>query len=258
MSLPLYSREYGEAGPVILLLHGLFGSSANWGSVAKRLSSRYRLLVPDLRNHGQSPHHPDVSYPAMAADLLALLDEHERRRVVVVGHSMGGKLAMQLALRHPERVRALAVVDMAPVAYTHRFDHVFDGFEAVDLRHLRSRADADAQMAVHVPQAGVRAFLLQNLRQASEGWSWRCHLASLRQGQAQITGFDDPQGRVFHGPASFIHGSLSDYLLPEHWQAIHALFPAASICPVEGAGHWVYAENPAGFMHCLEAFLQAA
>lgn len=192
----------------------------------------------------------------MSADVLGLLEQHGLEKAVVVGHSMGGKVAIHMALHHPERVSGVAVVDMAPVAYKHRFDEVFDGFAAVDLKRLNNRSDADEQMARHIDQPGVRAFLLQNLHSGPEGWSWRCNLDALQQGQELITAFEDEQGRTYQGPASFIHGTRSDYLLPAHMSAVKALFPAATRCPVEDAGHWVFAENPIGFMHCLEAFLQ--
>jgi esterase len=255
MSLNLYLREQGESGPAILLLHGLFGSSANWGSVARDLSRHYRVLIPDLRNHGQSPHHPDVSYAAMTADLLALLDARRIQKAIVIGHSMGGKVGMHLALHHPQRVSGLAVVDMAPVAYKHNFEQVFRAFDAVDLDTLQKRGDADAPMAEHLVQRGVRAFLQQNLQRVDGKWDWRCNLPALRAAQAQITGFDVPEGAKYKGPCSFIHGTLSDYLQPAYESAIYRYFPAAWICPVKGAGHWVYAEQPQGFADCLQRFL---
>ena len=256
MSLPLHIRESGDGDTVILLLHGLFGSSANWGGVARQLSNDYRVLVPDLRNHGRSRHDADVSYDAMAEDLIALLDKHGIEQAIVVGHSMGGKVAMQLALSHPQRVAGIAVVDMAPVNYRHNFESVFRGFDAVDLAQLKNRTEADEQMARHVLEPGVRAFLLQNLNNTTGGWKWRLNLSALRAGQSQITGFLPPPGATYRGPAWFIHGANSDYLLPSHEAQIYALFPRARICSVAGAGHWVYAEQPQGFTDCLQRFLQ--
>ena len=258
MSLPLNIREYGDGDAVIVLLHGLFGSAANWGSVARQLDTRYRVLVPDLRNHGQSPHAADVSYAAMAGDLIALLDGRGMDRVLLVGHSMGGKVAMHLALEAAHRVAGLAVVDMAPVGYAHRFDQVFEAFAAVDLSALRSRADADAPMAAVLPEPGVRAFLQQNLYRDAQGWHWRCNLGALREGQARITAFDVDPGARYTGPASFIYGTASDYLQPQHEPQVQRFFPAARLCAVQGAGHWVYVERPAAFMDCLQQFLRAA
>lgn len=255
--LELHARISGDPGqPVIVLLHGLFGSAANWGAVARHLSGRYRVIVPDLRNHGQSPHHPDAGYPAMVGDVLGLLDAHAVDTATLVGHSMGGKVAMQLALRHAQRVEGIAVVDMSPVRYGHDFAVVLRGFGAVDLAGIRSRADADAQMAATVAGNGVRAFLLQNLVKGPEGWGWRLNLVALAAAQAQITGFpDQPADAVYQGPATFIYGELSDYVAPAHEAEIRRLFPTASLCPVADAGHWVYADQPQGFMRCLDAFL---
>jgi len=257
MSLPLHLRSYGERGRTILLLHGLFGSSANWGSIARQLASDYRVSVPDLRNHGQSPHSPDVSYAAMVDDLLALLPDDGAERPLIVGHSMGGKVAMQLALHHPHRVAGIAVVDMAPVGYRHRFDGVLAAFDAVDLATVGSRGDADAQMSTVIPEPGLRAFLLQNLVKADGQWQWRLNLPALRAGQQQITAFEVAEDAVYPGPAWFIHGAKSDYLLPEHRPQIERLFPRAEICTVADAGHWVYAEQPQGFAECLQGFLDS-
>jgi len=250
-------RTYGDPGqPAIILLHGLFGSSANWGTVARQLSQKYQVLVPDLRNHGQSPHDPDSSYEAMVADVLRLLDVEGINEATLVGHSMGGKVAMHLALNHPRRVTGLAVVDMSPVRYSHDFNEVLAAFRAVDLARLGNRSDADAQMAHRVTIPGVRAFLLQNLVKRDGTWAWRLNLDALAASQAEILGFPaQSPGAVYAGPAAFIYGELSDYVKQEYEPEIRRLFPAASLCPVPRAGHWVYAEQPEGFMTCLDEYL---
>ncbi len=255
--LQLNFRQYGDhADPPIVLLHGLFGSSSNWGSIAKYLAERYFVLVPDLRNHGQSPHDPDVSYQAMVDDLLGLFDAQGIDAATLVGHSMGGKVSMHLALNYPQRVNALAVVDMSPVSYSHDFDNILAGFDAVDVHAVKNRSEADAQMATQIPERGIRAFLLQNLVKQADGWGWRLNLASLAARQAEITDFpDQPDGVSYEGPSSFIYGELSGYVKPAYEQAIRRYFPNAVLCPVAGAGHWVYAEQPEGFRRCLEAFL---
>jgi len=256
--LELYTRISGEPGqPTVVLLHGLFGSSANWGAIARHLAARYRVLAPDLRNHGQSPHHPDNSYPAMVEDVLGLLDAQRLDAATLVGHSMGGKVAMHLALHHPQRVQGLVVVDMSPVSYGHDFEAVLEAFRAVDLAEIGGRADADAQMASRIAGSGVRAFLLQNLVKRPDGWAWRMNLGALAAAQAQITGFPaQPAGAAFGGPTSFVYGELSDYVTPAYEPDIHRLFPNASLCPVANAGHWVYADQPQGFLDCLQAFLR--
>jgi len=255
--LELHCRVQGDTGlPPLVLLHGLFGAASNWSSIARRLASRYRVLVPDLRNHGRSPHHADCSFQALTEDLHGLLDEQSITATILVGHSMGGKAAMQFALTYPQSVTGLAVVDMAPVRYGHDFAPVLAGFDAVDLARIDGRADADRQMAAQVPDSDVRAFLLQNLVQGRDGWAWRCNLVALAAAQGEITDFPDhAPGTAFPGPTSFIHGALSDYVMPAHLPTIRRLFPAASLCAVADAGHWVYADQVAGFMACLQEFL---
>ncbi len=192
----------------------------------------------------------------MAADVLALLDRERVDDAVLVGHSMGGKVAMHLALSRPQRVSALAVVDMAPARYSHDFDNVLVAFQRVDLASLSSRADADAQMRAAIPGSAVRAFLLQNLERRDGRWGWRVNLATLAAAQAAITGFPDyPPGTHYAGPTVFIHGALSDYVKPSHQVAIRRLFPEAGLHGIEGAGHWVYADQAAAFIEALEGFL---
>lgn len=256
--LKLNVRTYGESDrPPVVLLHGLFGSSANWGMVSRQLAADHFVVVPDLRNHGQSPHTPEHGYPEMAADVLYLLDRLSIERVALVGHSMGGKVAMHLALTDGGRVERIVVADMAPVRYEHDFSAVISGFSAVDLDAIASRADADAQMRPSVAGASVRAFLLQNLTRGPEGWGWRLNLPALIAGQSRVTGFPDfpPQAR-YDGPACFIHGELSDYVRPSYAPVIRGLFPAARLTRIDGAGHWVYADQPEHFMQVLRDCLQ--
>lgn len=259
--LELHYREYGVARPgqpSLCLLHGLFGSGINWHGIARRLESDWHLIVPDLRNHGRSPHHPVMTYPAMAGDVLALLERLGIGAFIPVGHSMGGKVAMTLALHHPEHVPRLVVADMAPVRYAHDFSDVFAAFRAVQLEHLRRRSEADAQMARHIPDAAVRQYLLQNLVQDGEEWHWRLDLEVLERSIDIIGSFDEPCHLPFPGPALFLRGALSDYVRPEHEPRIRACFPAARIETLPGVGHWVYAEDPEGFTSRLQAFLAAS
>lgn len=258
--LELNHRTYGEpTNPTLVLLHGLFGSATNWGSIARGLADRYHVLVPDLRNHGQSPHHDEHSYDAMVADVLGLLDRYGVSQAGLVGHSMGGKVAMHLALNHPQRVRELAVVDIAPVSYSHDFQSVLDAFDAVELIGLKSRAEADAQMADKVVEPGVWAFLLQNLVKGLGGWEWRLNLNALDDAQADIVAFPTQiDGVRFDGPVIMIHGERSDYLLPQYRLEVERYFPSARFCQVGDAGHWVYAEQPQGFLDCLMPFLNGA
>lgn len=257
MPVQLHFREYGDTGRPIVLLHGLFGSSANWGSIARELSGGYRVIVPDLRNHGQTAHTPDMDYPSMAGDLWALCDRLALERPLLVGHSMGGKVVMRAALEQPQRLAGIAVVDIAPVAYAHDFDDILAAFEAIDLTGLRDRQQADRELSASVREAAVRAFLLQNLVRTAGDWGWRINLSALRDNMDRITGFDAPPDSHYDGSAHFIHGALSRYVRPEYEPVIRQLFPSAILCRVENAGHWVYAEQPQGFADCLEGFLDA-
>jgi pimeloyl-ACP methyl ester carboxylesterase len=217
------------------------------------------VVVPDLRNHGQSPHAADHSYPAMVGDLQGLLDRLGFDAVTIVGHSMGGKAAMQFALTSPNRVAALVVVDIAPVAYTHDFDLVLNAFNAVRLAEIGSRADAEEQMRPYVDAKGLRAFLLQNLVKQGDRWHWRLNLKALADNSAAITGFPDTlESCQYTGPTAFIHGEDSDYVDARHHARIRALFPHAQIISIPNAGHWVYADQPVAFIDNLGDFLRDA
>jgi pimeloyl-ACP methyl ester carboxylesterase len=254
----LHFREYGNYGdqhPTLVFLHGLLGSSVNWHSLARGLAERFHVLVPDLRNHGRSPHDEDVSYAALARDVAQLIDEQGLESALLIGHSMGGKAAMWLALEQPERVTGLVVVDIAPVAYPNRFGVIYEALHAVDQAPVGSRGEADAILAGYLDEAGLRQFLLQNLRQEAGGWGWRMNLPALTRGMAEIVGFPAHDGPAYPGPTLFIHGEQSDYLQPEARPVIRRLFPRAHLQGVPGAGHWVYAEQPQAFSALLNEFL---
>ncbi len=231
----------------------------NWhgivGRLQRLLGTSRRIIVPDLRNHGQSPHDPDFSYESMATDLVNLLDALEIEHVNLVGHSLGGKVAMWLALEHPERVAALAVVDIAPVTYPSRFRRLFAALRGLNLRTIDSRREADARLAADIPDPNMRGFLLQNLRHTQDGWTWRFNLAALADAMEGLRTFPDPQGRRFHGRTIFIHGANSDYVGPNQWPAIQALFPRAQVTTIPDAGHWVHADQPEAFADAIAHFL---
>ena len=255
----LHCRDVGgdRAGSVVVLLHGLFGSSVNWLPIARQLAADGRsVLVPDLRNHGRSFHHPDVSYAALASDLLGLLDARGIDEADLVGHSMGAKAAMWLALAEPDRVRSLVVVDSAPVSYPNRLDAILEGLKAIRLETLVTRAEADAVLAGWVTDRPVRDYLLQNLVREDEAWRWRTNLAALAAGIDTIVGWPaDAPDRSYPGRAMFLYGGESDYVLPDHEPRIRRLFPYARLRSVAGAGHWVYADRPAEVVAALRAFL---
>jgi len=256
--LELSYTTRGE-GPPLLLLHGLYGSSGNLNRLARRFAERYRVIVPDLRNHGRSPHHPQMDYPAMAADVAALLDREGIGQAAVMGHSMGGKAAMTLALTQPERVAALIAADIAPVAYQHGHGSLIAALQRVEVASAGSRGEVDEALADEVPSSAVRQFLLTNLQaRDGGGYEWRIPLQILADAVPAIQGFPELAGR-YDGPALFLYGTASDYFVPErHGGLASAYFPAAEQAPLEGAGHWLHAEQPDAFAEAVEGFLGRA
>jgi pimeloyl-ACP methyl ester carboxylesterase len=247
----LAHRRSGS-GPPAVILHGLLGSGRNWQGIATALGAKFDVVLPDLRNHGGSPWDAEAGYSALVADVLALLDRLGLARVRLVGHSMGGKVAMALALTAPDRVERLVVVDIAPVAYGPGLDELLAAMRALDLGRMTRRAEADAALSAAVPDRSVRAFLVQNLEQRPEGLAWRVNLDVLLPAMPVIRGFPEmPVVRPFAGPTCFIHGERSDYVRPEHEPAIRQLFPAAELHTVAGAGHWVHAERTEAFLAAL-------
>lgn len=253
----------GDGLPLVIL-HGLFGSGRNWGAIAKRLAARgWRVITPDLRNHGDSPWDDTMDTPAMAGDIRALLDEvAPDESAVVAGHSMGGKAAMWLALSHPDRVRGLIAVDVAPVAYRHDLADLARALLDLPLDRVNRRVDADTLLADVIPEPGLRQFLLQNLvlpgPDDADGPRWRANLRVLADRMGEIAGWPDPPaGCRFDGPTLVLSGGASDYVRPEHHAGVRALFPAARFAVVEGAGHWVHAQAPDATVSEIAGFLDA-
>jgi pimeloyl-ACP methyl ester carboxylesterase len=253
MSATLHAVRHGEGAPgtPLMIAHGLFGSARNWGVIAKRLSDARPVTAVDMRNHGASPTTETHGYDDLAADLTAAMGDlpHD-----VLGHSMGGKAAMALALSCPDRVRKLIVADIAPVAYAHSQSHLIAAMRRVDPGRLARRSEADALLAADIEDATTRAFLLQSLDLKSGRWA--LNLDTLEREMDRITGWPDPPGR-FEGPALFLAGGASDYVRPEHRETIRALFPAARIARIPQAGHWLHAERPREFEAAIRAFLDA-
>ena len=243
------------AGPPLLVLHGLFGSATNWRGIARRLAERHRVLLVEARNHGASPHAEEMDYPAMAADLRALMDAEGIAEATVLGHSMGGKTAMTLALQSPERVRRLVVVDIAPGPSPGDHGPLIAAMQGLDLSRVARRADADALLAEHVADAGLRAFLLQNLDNTASGFRWRINLTAIETSMPALLGFQCPPGARYAGPALFVRGQHSDYLDEAQMPDVQALFPDARLASIADSGHWVHAENPSGFLGAVEDFL---
>ncbi|WP_394179280.1 alpha/beta fold hydrolase [Yoonia maritima] len=239
-------RYDGPAGTPLLIAHGLFGSARNWGVIAKRLSADRPVIVVDMRNHGNSPWFDSQSYADMAADLAEIIDQP----MDVLGHSMGGKAAMVLALKHPEKLRRLIVADIAPVPYQHTQMGPLSAMRRVDPAKVSNRNDAKEQLGDLEP--GVADFLLQSLDMKEK--RWRLNLDVLEADMPQIVGFPDVTG-VFDRPTLFLSGANSTYVLPEHRPIIKPLFPNAKFAKIPGAGHWLHAEKPREFEAAATAFL---
>jgi len=265
----LATRALGEAGPRVVFVHGLFGQGRNWTTIAKGLADRHRVTLVDLPNHGHSPWSERVDYLDMAERLADELESYGEP-VTLVGHSMGGKVAMQLALRRPELLRALVVVDIAPVEYplsagrtddpdeeASPFAAYIEAMRAIDLDRLAGRQQADEALQDVVDSRMVRGFLLQNLeREGTAGWRWRLNLPVLERDLDRLRSFPDPPpGARFDGPVLWLAGSNSHYVLDRDRDRMDELFPATRLVRIKNAGHWVHSEQPEIVLETLRRFL---
>jgi esterase len=253
--LDLAYDEFGAAGPPLLVLHGLLGSARNWTSVGKQLAATHRVVTADLRNHGRSPWAETMSFDEMAGDVAALIKRHDLGPTAVIGHSLGGKVAMHLALRHAELVERLVVVDVAPVAYAHTFGPFVEAMQEIDLAAVHRRVDADLQLEQTIADAVVRNFLLQNLTKTHAGFAWQVNLAALAANMPELLGFPKVQSVAYNGPTLFVAGGRSRYVKDEHRPLIARLFPNTEYAVIAGAGHWVHAERPIEFLAETRRFL---
>ncbi len=255
--MKLYAKEYSAEGPPLVILHGLYGNQGNWSSHARHLAQQYAVYAFDARNHGQSPWAGSMALQEMAADVAETMDSLALNSAHVLGHSMGGKTAMLLALQEPQRVLSLVVVDIAPVAYAKGNDPVLLALAALDLASLQSRAEADAKLAERITSKAVRDFLLANLQRSAEGaFQWRINLPVIQQYFNEVTGWPDHK-QVYDGPTLFIRGEQSDYILPEYHDAMRRQFPRGTLKTVANAGHWVHSEKPEAVQRLVGNFLEA-
>jgi len=241
------------ARPPLLIAHGLFGSARNWGAIARRLAARRLVIVVDMRNHGASFWAETHGYQELAEDLATVIAAHGGP-ADVIGHSMGGKAAMALALMYPARVRRLIVADIAPVAYTHSQAPLIQAMRGLDLTEIASRAAADTALAPAVPDATTRGFLLQSLDMKEK--RWRLNLDVLDAEMQTLTGWP-ALPHTAETPTLVLAGGASDYVRPEHRAAIKGHFPNARLAKLPGAGHWLHAERPEAFAETAEAMLSA-
>lgn len=245
--------ESGSQRP-LLIAHGLFGSARNWGVLAKRLAVDRQVISVDMRNHGASFHASDNSYADLAADLAAVI-EVNGGQADVLGHSMGGKAAMALALTRPDMVGRMIVADIAPIGYLYSRSKEIEAMKAVDLSIVERRRDADVQLAEWISDAPLRAFLLQSLSLSDAGATWKFNLDALDVTMRELRGFPDFQA-VHSGDTLFLSGAKSEYVLPVHHGTIISRFPNASFEVIEGAGHWLHAEKPREFEAAVRGFLE--
>ena len=252
--MQLNFSEQGS-GHAVILMHGMFGSLSNLGNLARHLATHYRVISVDLRNHGDSPHDPSMDIPSMANDVVELMDELGLSEASLVGHSLGGKIAMQVALNHPERVARLVVADISPVAYKPRQDAALDALIELSSATILGRADADTLMAKHVSDSQTRAFLLKNLSRNFEG----NYLLKLNM-QAIVANYGStlvaaPEGLPYQGPSLFLKGETSAYIQTKHQPIIDQLFPNSAIRIIAGVGHWLHAEKPDEFNANIAEFI---
>jgi esterase len=258
--MELNYKQYSEDGTPLLVLHGLFGSLSNWGWHCKQLAAHFAVYGVDLRNHGDSPHSDQLNYQLMAQDVRQLLERLGLSSCILLGHSMGGKVAMQLALSNPDLVEKLVVVDIAPVAYPEDADghmNVLAGMDAVDLDTVKSRTEAEKTLEDYIPEEATRKFVLTNLVRSEDGlFKWRLDKDSIRHNYAELRADLEP-GEGFTKPVLFVKGSSSNYIDASHEAKIMELFPAASVKLIVDAGHWLHAEQPQALQRVLSKFLES-
>ncbi len=243
------------SGESLIILHGLFGSLDNWMTLAKILSEDFEVFIVDQRNHGQSPHNNEFNYDAMADDLYEFINTHQIVDPIVLGHSMGGKTAMQFAMNYPTKLSKLIVVDIAPKSYPVHHRGIIDGLLSLDFNKIKSRGEADKILSTHIEEASTRQFLLKNLYWVEKSkLAWRFNLPVINQ-KIEIIGEGLQNISVFEKPTLFIRGELSNYIIESDYKNILEIFPNSTIETISNSGHWVHAENPTEFLTFVTSFL---
>lgn len=253
-TISLAYKELGSGKP-LLIVHGLFGTGRNWTAIARRLADTRRVFLLDMRNHGDSPWSDNMSYAAMAADILAFADQLGLDSVDILGHSMGGKAAMMFALTNPQRVNKLVVVDIAPVSYAVKLGDFITAMKNLDISGALSRAQMQTELDEVTESAGISMFLLSSLQRDGSGFRWRMNLEVLdRTLNSEISSFPECNSS-WAGPALFLDGENSNYIREKHYPAIYRLFPQACIHTITGAGHWLHSEQPEQTHTAIRQFL---
>lgn len=252
-TVELHFKHLGDGFPVIIL-HGLFGMLDNWMRVGKELADEYQVFLVDLRNHGRSPHTDTFGIEEMAADVRRLMDEQGMHESCLIGHSMGGKVAMRLTLDDPSRVKKLVIVDIATKAYDRKHDTIMDALVKLDPEAASSRDELDQALAQDIHEEAIRLFLLKNIKRNPEsGYQWRSNLSGIVKEYDRI--LEEINGKPYPGPTCFIRGEKSAYILEEDKHTIRGIFPDARFVTIKGAGHWVHAEAPELFLENIREFL---
>ena len=252
--MKLFYRTLGEGEP-LFILHGLFGSSENWMTHARYWAQRYKVILPDMRNHGQSPHSDVMDYPSMAADICELADDLGISTFYLLGHSMGGKVGMTIADTCRGLIRKLIVADIAPRQYPVHHKWILDGLMSIDPATLKSRKDADDKLSKYVPQPAIRQFLLKNLRRDHDGhFTWKLNLKVIYESIEKIGAATLPSEKITI-PTLFIRGINSDYITDDDILMIRNYFSDSRVESIGNAGHWLHAEQPEIFMKLVEDFL---
>lgn len=258
--MKLNYRQYSEQGIPLLILHGLFGNLGNWGWHSKQLAEKFAVYAIDLRNHGNSPHDDELNYQVMAKDIRELMIELKLESCYIIGHSMGGKVAMQLALSYPELIKKMIVVDIAPVFYAEDADghlNVLAGMDAINTEVIKSRTEAEETLKKYIVDEAIRKFILTNLARSKKGsYHWRLNKSAIRNNYPQLRAGLVSED-VFARPVLFVKGSLSNYIQAEHEAEIVKLFPAASVKIILQAGHWLHAEKPQALQRIVVDFFKA-
>lgn len=252
--MKLNYRSFG-GGESLIILHGLLGSSDNWQSIAKNLAEEYKVYIVDQRNHGKSPHSEIMNYRAMSEDIAELMAEEGLIETNILGHSMGGKTAMQFALDHPGVVSKLIVVDIAPKEYKPHHDEIFKALLSVPLEKMNRRSEVDEFLAESITQEDVRLFLMKGLTRGEGGrFEWKFNLEILFKCYKEIVNI--PQGESYHGESLFIRGGNSKYIQDEDWEGIVEMFPLAKLQTINDAGHWLHAQKPMEVVDAVKEFIQ--
>ena len=252
----LYYRTIGS-GPPLIILHGIFGSSDNWGTLGRQFGEFRQVYLVDQRNHGRSPHDPQFNYQVMVEDLREFIVQHDLLKPDIMGHSMGGKTAMFFATKYPDMINKLVVVDIAPRAYPVHHDFILRGLAALPLDKLQSRQQADDELARYIDNPAIRQFLLKNLQRTDQGFRWKINLPVIQENIAHVgQGLDRED--VFTHPTLFIRGGLSPYIQEEDYADIAAHFPNSKVVTIAGATHWVHADKPAELYKAVKDFLLEA